>query len=315
MTHTPPNGPQRRWGGVILCGLLGLAVHHGAAQAATPAAPMPPTITQQAVDTGEYKGLSDLTGDGRGHYWSAPERQRVILKLNLSSERPGLDGAPVPLEGVPDGTDTEAVVWLSDNHFAMGTETQVDKRPSDDILLVTVENGRAKVTQKIPMPYKLWNTLANTNEGIEGVCAAAGKLLATSESAALTEDGKRYAPLGRYDLSSRAWTPFKLMLTSRIGIISALSCRADQDTNVLEVVALERYIGVSHVLRFRVPLAGPGTTIVPDVTMDLGKLLDTVPNIEGVAWSPQGDLYILSDNDFGVVTGPTQMIAIPHDWR
>ncbi len=294
--------------------MLGLAPRSLLAHPAPPT-PVSSIIIHRAVDTGEYKGLSDLTIDSAGHFWSAPERQRVILRLNLSGEHPSVDAPPIPLEGVPDGTDTEAVTWLSDDYFAMGTETQQDRRISDDILLVRVTGGRARVTDKIAMPYNLWHMRANTNEGIEGVCAAAGQLLASCESAGLTDDGKRYAPLGRYDLASHTWTPFKLMLTSRIGIVSALGCHANREAHVLEVVALERYIGVSHILRFRVPISGAGANIVPDVLVNLGRAMDAVPNIEGVAWSAQQDIYILSDNDYGVVTGPTQMIMIPHDWH
>jgi hypothetical protein len=302
-----------RYAVAVACAMLGILPHVAMAQSLT--APGPPALTQKAVETGEYKGLSDLTVDSSGHFWSAPERQRAILRLDLAGPHPRVDAAPIPLDGVPLGTDTESVVWLSDNHFAMGTETQQDKRESDDILLVTVADGRAKVTQKIPMPYRLWDVRANTNEGLEGICAAKGQLLATSESVALTHDNKRYAPLGRYDMANQTWTPFKLLLTSRIGRISALGCRADKNAQVIEVVALERYIGVSHVLRFRIPISGDGTTIVPDVLVDLGKAMDSVPNIEGVAWSPQGDLDIISDNDYGVITGPTQLITIPRDWH
>ena len=267
-------------------------------------------LRRSPIDVGEYTGLSDLTIDTDGHFWSAPERQRVVLRLNLTRDNPGLDDAPIPLEGVPDGADTEAVTWLAPGHFAMGTETQVDHRDSDQILMVNVEGGVARVTSSITMPYSLWNLKAKANDGIEGVCNAAGKLLASCETAGTTPEGQRYAPMGRYDMTSKTWTPFKLLLTSHIGKISALACRAAPGDR-LEVLAIERHIGVSHLLRFTMPQQGTGQTIKPEVLVDFGRVIDAVPNFEGVAWSPQGDVFVLSDNDFGIVTGPTQMMVMP----
>ena len=268
------------------------------------------------IDAGEFTGLSDLTIDAAGHFWSLPERNAHLLRLNLTREHPGLDDAPIPLDGVPEGADTESLVWLSDNHFAMGTETQVQSRSADVILLATVERGRAKVTETITLPYKLWHMRANANDGLEGLCSAGNQLIAGVETVEHTADGKRFAPIGRYDLAKKTWTPYALLLTSKIGKISALACRLPKGSKEIEVVAIERHFGVSRLLHFNLPANAPAPApILPDVLVDFGQVIDAVPNFEGVAWSPDGDLFIISDNDFGIVTGPTQIVVIPRDWR
>lgn len=273
-------------------------------------------VKRLAIDTGGFTGLSDLTIDAAGHFWSLPERSPNLLRLNLTRDRPGLDDAPIPLDGVPEGADTESLVWLSDNHFAIGTETQVQSRASDTIMLIAVEGGRAKVTETITLPYKLWHMRANANDGIEGLCAAGNQLLAGVETVERTADGKRYAPIARYDLAKKQWTPYALLLTSKIGKISGLACRLPKGSKDIEVVAIERHFGVSRLLRFHLPANAPAPApILPEVLVDFGQVIDAVPNFEGAAWSPEGDLFVLSDNDFGIVTGPTQIVVIPRNWR
>ena len=272
-------------------------------------------VQRFTVDVGDNTGLSDLTIDNAGHFWAVPERQRVLLRLNLTRDNPGLDDAPIPLDGVPEGLDTESLAWLSDGHFAVGTETQVKGRLSDDILMVSVEGGRAKVQSRLQLPYRLWHMRGRANDGIEGLCYAAGQILASVETTDVTADGKRFAPIGRYDFKTATWTPFSLLLTSRIGKISGMACRAAKGASDIEVLAIERHFGISHLLRFVIPLHGEGAVIKPEIYVDFGKIVDAVPNLEGVAWSPEGDTYLLSDNDFGIVTGPTQAIMIPRDWR
>jgi hypothetical protein len=272
-------------------------------------------VRRFVIDTGEFAGLSDLTIDASGHFWSAPEHTRALVRLNLTKDEPGIDDAPIPLEGVPAGADTESVAWMAEGKFAVGTETQVSHRPSDDVLLVSVEKGRARVTQRIPLPYKLWNLDAKANDGIEGLCYAAGHLVAGVEPVGRLPDGKRFAPIGRYDSATKSWTPFQLRLTSHIGKISALACRAGKGESKITVLAIERHFGVSRLLRFTIPETGTAAdVIIPEVLVDFGRVIDAVPNLEGVTWSPQGDIFVLSDNNMGFVTGPTQVIFLPHSW-
>ncbi|HET6344005.1 MAG TPA: esterase-like activity of phytase family protein, partial [Myxococcota bacterium] len=239
---------------------------------------------------------------------------RHLLRLNLTQNAPGIDGAPIPLDGVPAAADVESVTWLSEGKFAIGTETQKAHRPSDDVFLVSVEKGRAKVTSRIPLPYKLWDLDAKANDGIEGLCNAAGHLIAGAEPVGRLPDGKRFAPIGRWDPATKSWTPFKLRLTSHIGKISGLACRTEKGDTKITVLAIERHFGVSRLLRFTLPESGPGDVIIPEVLVDFGRVIDAVPNLEGTTWSPQGDIFVLSDNNMGFVTGPTQVIFLPHSW-
>lgn len=272
-------------------------------------------VRRFVIDTGENTGLSDLTIDRGGHFWSAPERQRFILRLNLTQEHAGVDDAPIPLEGIPDGYDTESITWISDGKFYMGTETQKWHRPVDKIFAVSVEGGRAHVTGHIDFPYSVWGVQARSNDGLESVCYVNGHLWAASESTGTLPDGKRFAPLGRYDAASKTWTPYQVQLTSRIGKLSAMNCRVETTTHRLEFLAVERHFGVSHLLHFSIDENDPSRLVKPELLMDFGRVIDAVPNYEGVAWAPSGDIYLISDNDMGFVTGPTQGLHLPRDWR
>ena len=272
-------------------------------------------VRRFVIDTGDNTGLSDLTIDSSGHFWAAPERQRVILRLNMTREQPAVDDAPIPLEGVPDGFDTESITWMSEGKFYVGTETTVWHRPIDKIFSVAVEGGRARVTGHIDFPYSLWGVQARSNDGLESVCYTGGHLFAASESSGKLENGQRFAPVGRYDFTSKTWTPFQLELTSHIGKLSALTCRTDPVRKRVEFLAIERHFGVSHLLHFSLGETDAGGLIKPELYVDFGRVIDAVPNFEGVSWSPQGDIYLISDNDLGFVTGPTQGLFLPRDWR
>ncbi len=239
------------------------------------------------------------------------------LRLDLAGDGPGVDDTPLPLQGVADGLDTEAIVWLGDGRFAIGTETQVGNRPSDAILLASLDKGVVKVTAQIDLPYRLWQMRARANDGIEGICAVDDSLLVSVETTQHSPGGRRYTPIGRYDLVHRRWEAFGVYLSSRIGKTSALTCRrASAPNSGMEVFAVERHFGISRLLRFRLPAVGaplraPVHLVEAEVVVDFGKLIDAVPNLEGLAFGPEGDLYVLSDNDFGIVTGPTQVVVIP----
>lgn len=266
------------------------------------------------IETGPYSGLSDLTTDARGHFWSMPERDRVLLRLHLEGPQPGVDAPPISVTGIPDALDTESVTWLSENKFAVGTESQAPHRKSDDVLLVTVQGDSAVVTNRIAMPYELWGMTGARNQGIEGLCYAGGHLIAASETVGLMHDGHRFAPIGRYDSSKNSWMPFSLLLTSETGKISALACRQDPADNRMTVLAIERHFGVAKILRFSLPTTGEGGVITPEVLVDFARVIEGLPNYEGVGWSLQGDIYMLTDNHMGIEMGPTEGVVIPKTW-
>src|SRR5689334_13842554 len=124
---------SRRAPALLLVALsASLACKWGSRSQAPPvAATAPPaSVERHAVDTGELHGLSDLArADGR--YLAIAERQRALVPLALDDGAPRMAGAAIPLDGVPEGEETEALAWLGGARFAIGTETQEEGRASD----------------------------------------------------------------------------------------------------------------------------------------------------------------------------------------
>ena len=76
----------------------------------------------------------------------------------------------------------------------------------------------------------------------------------------------------------------------------------------LEVVAIERHYGVAWLLYFGVPLQGELGERKARSVFDLGTLVRGVPNMEGVVFLPDGRFAVITDNDTGGVTGPTEVL-------
>ncbi len=281
------------------------------------AAPPVESLRRFALEVGDYKGISDLARGPDGAFWGLPERQRAFLRLRLTGEHPGLSASPVPVRGAASDADLESLTCLEDGRFLVGTETQHSSRAFDAIEVLRIDDGVAHVVDKIRMPYRAWGDMrTHANAGIGGLCHVGRSLFAAVESAQITAKGKRYGPLGRYDLDKKSWETFAIGLTSRIGKVSAISCREDpQHSDRIELLAIERHFGVSRLLRVRIPKAvdasATPTLLIPELVLDFTRYYASVPNLEGLAWADNGDLYIISDNDFGRVIGPTQVIVVP----
>jgi hypothetical protein len=256
------------------------------------------------------RGLSGLTRDGGGRLWSVPERSRHLLPFAHEGAAIRRAGEPIPIEGLPNGWDTESVAWIEKGTFALGTETQERGRELDHLVLVAVEGRSARVRRTIPLPYSLWGIKARVNRGIEGLCHVDGLLIAGNENV-IEEGDSRYAPLARYHLGRGQWEPFRVRLLSGSGKVAAVACRA-AGADALDVLAIERHYGVARLLRFQVPRIGPGGNIVPAQVADLGELLTTVPNLEGLHWSGD-DVVLFVDNDTGGLTGPCEAVILRLD--
>lgn len=271
-------------------------------------------VRRFVVPTQGYHGLSDLTRDNQGRFFAIPEKDRALLELSMDPAHPGLTNPAIPIEGIEPALDTESLAWISPNKFALGTESQEPDRTEDEILLVTVHGNRAHVTERIAFPYALWSMRAPANWGLEGMCFAGGHLLASSEAVGLLPQKQRFAPIARLDSNDgiNRFVPFALHLTSKTGKISGIACRYRPGDDNIQVVALERHYSVSRILRFTIPQAGQAPfEIVPEVVLDLAATLDGLPNYEGISWTSQGDLVILSDNFMAFATGPTEGLLIP----
>lgn len=258
-------------------------------------------------------GVSGLTRatDDADHYWAIPERFHALISLRVPRGplAPALQKA-IPLEGVPDGLDTESLAALSPTRFAAGTESTTSGRATDEILFIELQGESARVTGHLALPWTAWGegVRAEDNRGIEALCAVEGSLWAAGEFT-WKEQGARVAPLGRVDPATGAVTPYRLRLTSSTGKISALACRRDR-AGALEAVAIERHYGVARILRFPLPAAPQPDPIQPTVAIDLAAVLGDVPNFEGIAWDGDDHALLISDNQMAIVIGPTVVARV-----
>ena len=260
------------------------------------------------IDLGaQHRGLSGLAWtDAR--LWAVAERTRLLL----SFEEDGSDLIEVPIVGAGEEVDLESLAHLGGGRFAAGTEGRADGRATDDILIIDVAAGAATVIDRIPLAYARLGFAARDNQGIEGLCAVDSILLAGFETPAA--EGDRRAPLARIDAASRRWTALWLRLTSETGKLAALDCR--RRGAALEVLAVERHFEVVRVLYFVVPDDVPeGAVIEPRIAADLGAIRRPNENPEGIVWRDDRSAYLVLDNDFGDVLGPTELQLVSIDIR
>jgi hypothetical protein len=265
------------------------------------------SVVRVEVEGVQASGLSGLDGDGAGGLLAVSERGHALLRLVVDGSRLVQDGGPIRLGGVSAGLELESLAWLGDGRVAIGTETQREYREQDEILLVRLEEGHGAVTGSLALRYEPWGLKAGKNHGIEGLCAAEGWLLAGSEAVG-EMDGRRYAPLAVHDLEGGGWTHHYLGLSSGVGRLASLACRA-AGGGALEVLAIERQFEISRLLRFELqPDAAAGSRIDPEILMDLA--VHGRARWEGVAWLPDGRLVVLADNDRGGVVGPAEALLV-----
>jgi Esterase-like activity of phytase len=268
----------------------------------------PPEFQIVKLASSQVAGLSglDLTPDGL--LLAVAEHQHVLVRIRLTEHGADLDGPPIPIYDIPAELDTESLAMLGPDRIAVGTESQEPERKRDLIYLAHLANGAANVTETIEFPYAPYGLAAGKNHGLESLCAAAGVLVAGSE--AVGQSGAhRFAPVGRYDLKTRQWTPFRLRLTSSAGRLASLACRPASE-NSLEVLAIERQFGVMRLLRFSLPLTTGGPEIEPTIVTDIQHLLSRSPNFEGVAWLPDGRVALISDNEGEGPPEPTAVLLL-----
>ncbi len=278
----------------------------GCQASAPPAAVASQTVTlvsRQPIAVAA-QGLSGLAAAPDGSLWAVAERDRVLVRLAVSSQ--GVAASTVPLLGVGAGVDTEALAALDDGTLLLGTETMQPWRASDHLLAVQLRDEHAAVTSERAMPYAPWNARGQPNRGIEGLCAAGGLVLAGAE--VVIDDGGRWAPVGRLELASGHWTAFRLRLVSKPGKLSSLACRRCGD--VLEALAIERDYGVARLHFFTVPVTEPGGDVAAHWVADLGAALPDVPNLEGVEWLADGTVAVVVDNDTGGARGPNELVRL-----
>jgi hypothetical protein len=94
-------------------------------------------------------------------------------------------------------------------------------------------------------------------------------------------------------------------LTSDTGKLSGLAC--ERVGGALEVTAIERHFDLLHVVRFQ--LDGTGGDVRARTIDDLRPgFSETPPNFEGIERAAPGIYFLITDNDWRGVRGPTEII-------
>jgi hypothetical protein len=242
-------------------------------------------------------GMSDLSIDDRGVMWSIAERDRQVVEIELGKP-------PIlhPLDGVPAGVDTEAIAWLGENQFAIGTEgAQV---ATATILFAELKLHHVIVTRTRQLTSEDLGVQLTENHGIEAICGHGDNILAATESVGRLPDGTRYSAL--VHLHGDELHVTKIRLTSDRGKLSALYCTWAIDGSV-EIIAIERHFSVSRILKLTVK--PDDVEVTPTIELDLAPILRDSLNLEGIVRLPDGRLVTINDNQGKTVQGPTELLV------
>jgi hypothetical protein len=242
-------------------------------------------------------GISDLTLVD-GHLWAIAERDRIAVELTFDGRIVGKH--PIV---IPPGVDTEAIAFLGDREYVIGTEGQ--DVPTASLVWATLDEAGAlrPVRERQLTSADLGVTLTK-NHGVEAACGHGDDVLAAIETVG-TDDTGRYAPL--VHVHGDQLTVGKLRLTSDVGKISALACAWRPDGSV-DIHAVERHYKVSRILHGT--LAAGATDLTPAVELDLEPTLHDSLNVEGLVVLPDGTLAAVNDNQGSRVTGATYLMRL-----
>ena len=264
-------------------------------------------IQMQKIDTGHLHGISGLARDISGKTWGIAERNRYLVSIQPDSHE---EAALISLHDIPKALDIEAITFLNDNALVVGTESQQDDRIEDSIYFMELNESGAHVVSTLNFDYRPFALTAHDNQGLEGLCNVEPFLIVASEMVGL-DDGKRFAPLGIYDLNKKSWDYSKLILTSDGGKISDIACR--RNGKDIELVAIERHYYISRLVHYQISTQKqpPMTVVVANDTLDLAPhFKKSIPNFEGILFVDKNSVWLISDNQHKVVSGPTQLAVI-----
>jgi hypothetical protein len=267
---------------------------------------MPPNGRVVNVAVPDLPGLSGLARDDAGSLFTVAEDARVLLEVSVA----GVEQRRWEVSGAREGVEFESVAWLGKDRFAIGTEGGCDDG-SEHVLIVEREGNGAKVVRDIAMPLGAWGAACDKKRGVEGLCAAGGKMIAAIESPVVGKDGERQAAIARIDERTGEVTAYRMGLTSKTGKVGGLECR--EKDGAIEVLAIERHFEVSRLLTFSVPLQGAAE----DAPRAARVLLDLFPytnggkrNFEGVVWLDDHRVMLVVDNKHGKITGPNELVEV-----
>lgn len=253
-------------------------------------------------------GTSDLSLDDHGHLWSIPERDHEIDEIVLVEAPLGVTITKHPLDGVPDGVDTESLAWLGDGKFEIGTEGQTEATAS--VMHGELQaNGRITVTPDQSFTSDQLGVELSVNHGVEGLCGHGDDLIVGIESFATLPNGSRWSPIVRLH-AGKVTAVQRVLLTSDRGKISALSCTFAAD-GTADVLAIERHYGVSRIITFTAPATAGDIT--PKVALDLWPIVrdryHEKLNLEGIVKLADGRWVMVNDNQGASVDGPTKLFV------
>lgn len=274
------------------------------------AGPAPEPLAEGLVEVEPLRadlppGLSGLTWMPDGRLLAVSERAGQVVLLDPTRRRP----AEVrPVTGVPEGLDLESVASLGGDRVAFGTESRDGRRRSDLVLVGGLGPEGVAIEQAVELAWAPFGIQPDGNHGLEAACAAGGTLLAIGEEVGAV-DGRRYAPAWLRDLSGGPVRTARLLLSSDEGKASGVACREAAD-GALALTAIERHFSTLRVVQWTVPREG-AAPIAPSSVLDLAPALGAdPPNPEGLAVDPAGGVWIVSDNDYGGVSGPAKLIRV-----
>jgi hypothetical protein len=263
------------------------------------------------VDTAN--GLSGLAADRGGGLWVVAERDAKAYRITLDAALlPKLETFEV--RGVPEGTDLEGMAVLDHDpvpsHFALGTEGQLDGKAT--VLLAERQGQVIKVTRAVDLPAAAVGIDLRQNQGAEGVCGDGDTIFVAIEGAGV-DNGKRWAPVVRV-VGGQITQLYRVWLTSKQGKLSGLDCRVAADGSAA-VLAIERHFEVTKILKFTLlssPAGGSGiarTELQPELVLDLGPVLRSGLNLEGIAWTDDGRVAAVVDNQWTTITGKSELLV------
>jgi len=243
-------------------------------------------------------GLSGLAVDQLGALWAIAERQRYAYRIRLS------DVAAIeafPVVGVPTDVDLEGIAVLAPNKLALAAEGRLERFAA--VVLADFDGRTVKVTDHIELPDFRLGLEVKPNNGAEGICNVGAALFVAIETSS-TVRGRRWTPIVRVD--NRAITQVhRLWLTTSAGKLSTLDCRRVGDQ--IQAIAIERHFNETKILTFTIP--DGDDEIVPRVALDLGPVLRNRLNLEGIAWLHDGSVIAVNDNQWKVITGPSELLV------
>lgn len=263
-----------------------------------------PPIERTALPGDALRGLSGLARppSGGDTYYAVAERLHHVVPLHV-----GTDGwvarRPIPMRGVDAELDVEGLAFIDDETLVLATEAD-HARDSEKVLFARWTPREVIVFRLVEFDYEAWGLVPARNRGLEGICAAGDQIVAASEMVGQL-GAHRWSPVATYDLAEEAWTPYRVFATSDTGKLSGLTC--ERVDGGLEVTAIERHFDLLHVVRFR--LDGRGGDVQAEIIGDLRPgFAQTPPNFEGIERAGPGVYFLITDNDWRGVRGPTEMI-------